>query len=560
MSDASLATAVIRAEPDAFDMAKVKLMGRQSAGHGFLRAAVRARGERPIYGFVPRASGAKAFEAIVRDIDPAASFEWIHSDQLNRVQDVGVLYLGDVTVAAHARLRQRAGLAAFSLCGVTHTTASHGAMDEIGALLREAVAPWDALICTSTSVVETVRRVHEAEIDYQRWRFGADVRTSPPQLPMIPLGVHCDDFVFSEADRAAGRAALGLQPDEIVGLFVGRLVFHAKAHPYPMLRAFQAATERTGRRIALIFSGWAPNPDVDEAFRAGAAAFAPDVRVIFVDGREAAMRRRVWAAADLFASPSDNIQETFGLTPVEAMAAGLPVVVSDYDGYRDTVRDQVDGFRIRTWAPGRGAGQAFARAHESGAFTYDVYCWAAAATTAVDVPAFADAVCALVENSDLRKRMGEAGRRRAREVYDWPVVYRQYQQLWSDLNARRRAAIVDPALSAWIDAAPRAAPARQDPFHVFGHYPTEEIGLATRLSLAPGATRSTLKAALDHPLFGALTTPTHVVEAYFAELEAGDITVAEAAARLRTNAPTAARTAGLLLKMGLAGVASSFGR
>ncbi len=30
----------------------------------------------------------------------------------------------------------------------------------------------------------------------------------------------------------------------------------------------------------------------------------------------------------------------------EAMAAGLPVVVSDWDGYKDTVRDGVDGFRI----------------------------------------------------------------------------------------------------------------------------------------------------------------------------------------------------------------------
>jgi glycosyltransferase involved in cell wall biosynthesis len=556
VSDASPATAVIRAEPDAFDMAKTKLMGRQSAGHGFLRAAVRARGDRPIYGYVPRKAAARAFEGMVRDIDPAAPFEWIHTDQLDRLQQVGVLYLGDVTVAAHARLRQRAGLAAFSLCGVTHTTASHGAMDEITGLLREAVAPWDALVCTSQSVVETVRRVHAAEADYQRWRFGPQARVpDPPQLPVIPLGVHCDDFVFGDADRAAGRAALDLAPDEVMGLFVGRLVFHAKAHPYPMLRAFQAAAERTGRSVALVFSGWAPNPDVESAFRAGASAFAPDVRVLFVDGRDPVLRRQVWAAADLFASPSDNIQETFGLTPLEAMAAGLPVVVSDYDGYRETVRDQVDGFRIRTWAPGRGAGQAFARAHETGAFTYDVYCWAAAASTAVDVPAFADAVCALVENPDLRQRMGEAGRRRAREVFDWSVVFRQYQALWGELNARRAAAREDPAMAAWIAAAPRAAAAREDPFHVFGHYPTETIGLSTRLALAPGATRADLKAALDHPLFGALTMPTDLVAALFTQLEAGDLTVGDAAARLKTNAPTAARTAGLLLKMGMAQVA-----
>ena len=47
----------------------------------------------------------------------------------------------------------------------------------------------------------------------------------------------------------------------------------------------------------------------------------------------------LWAAADVFLSLVDNIQETFGITPLEAMAAGLPVVASDWDGYRYTMRD-----------------------------------------------------------------------------------------------------------------------------------------------------------------------------------------------------------------------------
>ena len=65
----------------------------------------------------------------------------------------------------------------------------------------------------------------------------------------------------------------------------------------------------------------------------------------------AAGRRRI-----CFLSLVDNPQETFGLAPVEAMAAGVPVVVSDWDGYRYTVSDGVEGFLIPTLAPAN-AGQ-----------------------------------------------------------------------------------------------------------------------------------------------------------------------------------------------------------
>ena len=51
------------------------------------------------------------------------------------------------------------------------------------------------------------------------------------------------------------------------------------------------------------------------------------------------------AAADLFVSPSDNLQETFGLSVVEAHGGGLPVVMSDFDGYKDTVDEEV-GVRV----------------------------------------------------------------------------------------------------------------------------------------------------------------------------------------------------------------------
>jgi alpha-maltose-1-phosphate synthase len=352
----------------------------------------------------------------------------------------------------------------------------------------------------------------------------------------------------------AARAALALEPDEVTALFVGRLVFHAKAHPYPMFKGLQAAAERTGKRIALIMAGWFPNEPVANAFKDGARQFAPDVRVLWLDGRKSDLRDQAWAAADVFVSLSDNIQETFGLTPIEAMAAGLPVVVSDWDGYKDTVRHGVDGFRVRTLAPEAGMGQGLARGLETTALSYDHYCWTAAQATAVDIPEFTEVFSVLAENPDMRRRMGAAGRLRARELYDWPVVYRQYQALWADLNARRKSAAGDPAMQAWIRSAPRAVPGRADPFHAFGHYPSATVGPDTKLSLAPGATVGALNALLAHPLFGVLASPPEVVEALLESIGREPQTVRTAAQRIGANEAVVCRSAVLLSKLHLARV------
>ena len=72
------------------------------------------------------------------------------------------------------------------------------------------------------------------------------------------------------------------------------------------------------------------------------------VRLIFSVGEEE--KRRLYRESHLLFSPSDNYQETFGLTVIEAMHYGCVPLVTDFDGYRDLVRDGINGFRIRTVA------------------------------------------------------------------------------------------------------------------------------------------------------------------------------------------------------------------
>ncbi len=189
--------------------------------------------------------------------------------------------------------------------------------------------------------------------------------------------------------------------------------------------------------------------------------------------------RRAWFAADIFISLSDNVQESFGLTPVEAMAAGLPVVVSDWDGYRDSVRDGVDGFRIPTVMPPPGMGEALAFIYAAGYGGHDVMCGAAAQSTAVHPGAAATALVRLIEDPNLRRTMGAAGRARARELFDWPVIVRAYQRLWAELaELRQKAPELVPAVKG------RAArPLAMDPFALFREFPSQFLAPTVRLIL-----------------------------------------------------------------------------
>ena len=469
-------TAAIYFVQDAYTTGGPRLMGRNAAGESFLRGFLAHSPGAAFWGRMDRPEDAAEFMRIIQASGRPEPAGLINLANLEALAPVGTLYYPGPNLGPQAFQRAAHGHGAWSLCGITHTTCSTGAMDALAELVTAPVQPWDALICTSRAVKDNVERLLRAQADYFRDRLGI-TRMIVPQLPVIPLGVHAQDFVFTDAQKAAARARLEADKDTLVVLFVGRLSFHAKAHPLAMYQALEAAAQQTGKQVVLVECGWHANEFIAKAYADAAAQACPSVRVVTLDGRLAGDRETAWAGAEIFCSLSDNIQETFGITPIEAMAAGLPVVVSDWDGYKDTVRDGVDGFRIPTLMPPPGAGQSLALRHALDLDTYDMYCGYASSFVAVDVPAATKAFCRLFDEPDLRKQMGEAGRQRARSVYDWAAIIPQYHALWGHLAEIRaaQAGNLKPLVQPW--------PARMDPFYAFASYPTRTLMPETPLGL-----------------------------------------------------------------------------
>jgi glycosyltransferase involved in cell wall biosynthesis len=452
--------------------------GPHTLDAGLMTAIARHAGDARIGCFAMDARTAQDCASRLRQLGHAGQVDWIAHGSPHELERYGTLVHPGPDLDRLAWRRLGVGERRYSLCGVLHGSAGHAAMTAVANVLVAPLFSWDALVCGSRAARDVVRRLLQHQADYLTARLGAQ-RFELPQLPLIPPGIDSAALRSTPERRAAVRARLGLGDDDVAFLFLGRLSCHAKAHPHQMFSALERAGP-AGRKVHLILCAPAGDEANAQAFRAAAAALCPSVRLVLLDGREPDNCQDARAAADVFTSLSDTLQESFGLAPLEAMAAGLPCVVSDWNGYRDTVRDGVDGYRIATVMPAAGAGLDLAQRYDDGVDSFDTYCGHTSQAVALDGAALAQAYERLIQDAGLRRTLGASAQRRAAE-YDWSAVFAQYRALWRELDERRRA---DPALG---PALPRPTPDRLDPFDLFASYPSTQITPASLVELTPDA-------------------------------------------------------------------------
>jgi glycosyltransferase involved in cell wall biosynthesis len=208
----------------------------------------------------------------------------------------------------------------------------------------------------------------------------------PDRVGVLYNGIDVD--AFAAADRAAARAALGAGPDDLVLIQVARLDY-LKDHATAVRTLARVASRRPGARLVLVGDG--PERAAVES-KARELGVADRVQMLGTR-RDVA---RLLPGADLFLLTS--VSEGIPLTALEAMAAGLPVVATEVGGLREVVADGATGFL----AP------------------------------AGDDAGLAGHVLRLAADPGLRRRLGEAGRDRAKLHFDEPRMCADYGRLYEE--------------------------------------------------------------------------------------------------------------------------------
>ncbi|ACT96783.1 glycosyltransferase [Dyadobacter fermentans] len=166
----------------------------------------------------------------------------------------------------------------------------------------------------------------------------------PSRITIIPCGFSSEEF--GPASKAGARRRLGLRKNDVVLLQLGRIV--PRKGVDNVIRAMHYL--RTIPHIKLLVVGGSddkPDFDRDPEFKrlqALARDEGVEDKVIFTGRRNRKQLKYYYQAADFFISTP--WYEPFGITPLEAMACGTPVIGSEVGGIKYTVRHGETGFLV----------------------------------------------------------------------------------------------------------------------------------------------------------------------------------------------------------------------
>jgi len=219
---------------------------------------------------------------------------------------------------------------------------------------------------------------------------------APDRIRVIPMGIDTERFDPAKyrAERHSIRAEFGLRPDATVIGAVGRFVKDKGWDTF--LHAVSVLTKRS--------------PDVDvQCLLVGGGPLHKELqnlsRVLNLNGRVvfAEYQRdipKVMAAIDIYMLPTRR--EGFGVTFIEAMSMEVPVIASRIQPLDEIIMDGRTGVLADVGDPN----------------------------------AFAQAARLMLADPELRRRMGEAGRRHVIEQFEQALMCRAHEQLFQECMER----------------------------------------------------------------------------------------------------------------------------
>ncbi len=235
-----------------------------------------------------------------------------------------------------------------------------------------------------------------AQCPSERSELVDDYGVDASKLVIIPSAVNTR--VFHPIDQTEARERIGVTSHDPLIVYVGRMV--PRKGIRNLIRAASLLVHRHNvpARV-LIVGGESRDPDPEETPEIGvlqrlANELGIADRVTFTGKRQPEDLHLYYGAGDV--AVTIPWYEPFGLTPLEAMACGQPVIGSAVGGLTFTIEDGVTGYLVPPKDP----------------------------------PALANRLRDVLTDEPLRLAMGRRARQRVVERFTWPVVAKRTLKLY----------------------------------------------------------------------------------------------------------------------------------
>ncbi|MDD2807035.1 MAG: glycosyltransferase family 4 protein [Patescibacteria group bacterium] len=245
-------------------------------------------------------------------------------------------------------------------------------------------------------IVKMADKIIFTSIDYgKESNLALAYQSWPDKFIEIPNGV--DSTVFKPFEKSTElMARYNIENHDRIVLFVGGL---DKAHYFKGVEYLIEAVARLRRAdfpIKLVIVG---EGELKKQYQDIAVQLNIGNWVVFsgyVPNHELPL---FYNLADVVILASVDRSEAFGLTLVEGMSCAKPVIASDLGGVRSVIDNEVNGLLVKP----------------------------------KDVDDLAKKINFLLDNPDVARIYGEAGRTKVARVYDWKIIAKQISELYESL-------------------------------------------------------------------------------------------------------------------------------
>jgi glycosyltransferase involved in cell wall biosynthesis len=330
--------------------------------------------------------------------------------------------------------------------------------------LLHGVTEGDKLICSSNA--QRIALLRLLSFASQALPQKMELAKLEQITTLIPLGI--DPNRFLSMDKELARRQWQLPLDGLIILYIGRLTI-TKTDFLPLFRAFREVL-KAFPSCWLVLAGQEYPPGLTQQLARYADELGVKDYIIMLTSIPESAKPSLYNAADIFVSLSHTPEESFGIALLEAMACGLPVVATDWDGYREIIIDGETGYLVPTWW-GK-CDDDFNLLALMGAWETDHFYLTQSVAFSVD--SLVEMLSSLLQDAEKRREMGKKGRERIEKMFCWEAIIPNYEQLWLQRNKLPPDLIIPPN----DFSLPRF-------WQTFSHYPTYEIAPTMKVLLTP---------------------------------------------------------------------------